>query len=126
MANQTGIGMVLEKLNQQIGVFQQTLKLLLDREQSQRKRSSSGKAEPVYVYTGPALEIGNELLITGDIIKMYQGLSNALGRVVIVDHISIGEAEPIKASAFGIQISVAMIVAQQMREAYLRREQAWT
>lgn len=70
------------------------------------------------------LEIGSELLITDEIVKLYKGLTNARGRVVLVDQLSTKEHRAIKASAFGIQVNVNPENAQHMRAAYLRREQA--
>jgi hypothetical protein len=126
MANQTGIKMLLDKLKLQLETFQQAFKVraaLQNKQHPLRQRISSTKGEYRPVYTGPQLEIGNELLITDDIVRTYRGLSNSLGRVVIIDHISVTDDETIKASAFGIQVYVDTRVAGQMREAYLRREQ---
>ena len=127
MANQTGIRMLLDQLKRQIKVYQQALKILLgDKEHPRGQLDELNTEESVEAYVGPPLEIGNELLITVEIVNMYRGLSNALGRVVIIDQISGNEDKAIKASAFGIQVDVDMKVALHMRKAYLRREQAWS
>jgi len=121
MVNQ--IRALLNKLMQQIRVYLQARhKTLRDKEHLQGQFDELVTEE----YVGLPLEIGNELLITVEIIRMYRGLSNALGRVVIIDQIPVNEDTAIKASAFGIQLDVDIKVARQMREAYLRREQAWS
>ena len=75
---------------------------------------------------GLTLEIGNELLITDEIVKSYKGLTNARGRVVIIDQIPSAANALIKASAFGIQVTVGLNEARQMRAAYIHREQTST
>lgn len=123
MSGQTGIKTLLDKAKQVIQNYQQTRKLHVNNGESLKDHGQSATEE----YVGSPLEIGNELLITIDIIKMATGLSkNALGRVVIIDQLSANQENDIKASAFGIQVNVDMKVAQQMRTAYLRREQAWS
>lgn len=119
MANQTGFEMLLNKLKQQIGIGQRPT-------QTKRRTPRQAEESATEVYAGPPLEIGNELLITADIVQAYGNLSNAFGRVVVIDQISTKEGKAIMASAFGIQIAVSMSVAGQMRAAYLRREQAWS
>ena len=119
MANPTGIKMFLDKLKLQLEALLKVTPHDID-----RPLPKIDKAESPEEYTGLPLEIGNELLITDEIVKAYGGLSRSLGRVVIVDQISTKEDEPIKASAFGIQINVDMKGAGQMREAFLLREQA--
>jgi hypothetical protein len=116
MSKRTGITAFIDQCKRWIENYQKTLQLKRDKNQVER----SGVAEA----PGPELplEIGSELLITDDIVKIYKNLSNALGRVVIIDAISIKEKEVIKASAFGIQVDVNMSTAQKMREAFLRRE----
>jgi hypothetical protein len=123
MANQSGMQLILDKLKQQFEAFRKSL--VGDQGRSPLQRTQSSPDQSLQEYTGLPLEIGNELLITDDIVKAYAGLSNALGRVILVDQISAKEHEAIKASAFGIQLQIDMKVAQQMRDAYLRREQAW-
>ncbi len=119
--------MLLDKVKLQLETFQQVVRFILqDKEHPQRQNTESGKEEILDEYSGLMLEIGNELLITDEIVKVYRDLTNALGRVVLIDQISANENEAIKASAFGIQVCVDMKVAQQMRGAYLRREQAWS
>jgi hypothetical protein len=59
-------------------------------------------------------------------VKLYRGLSNAVGRVVIIDHIPDTNDKTITASAFGIQVAVDNVMAQHMRAAYIRREEAWS
>jgi hypothetical protein len=76
-------------------------------------------------WTGPPLEIGDELLITYDIVEMFPNLSNALRRVVLIDEIAAKGDKAVSASAFGIQVKVDMQVARQMRAAYIHREEAW-
>lgn len=121
MADQPGFKTLLENLKRQLLGYQQARKLpLQDKEQLKAQPSELVREE----YVGPPLEIGNELLITAGIIKLYSGLSNALGRVVIIDQIPTEKDKAIKASAFGIQVDVNLNVAHHMRAAYLRREQA--
>jgi hypothetical protein len=125
MANQNGIQILLDRLKQQIKVYQQTRKVPLRGQENQQSVFNELDAEnSPEAYVGPPLEIGNELLITGDIVKLYRGLSNSLGRVVIIDQIPANEEKAITASAFGIQVAVDKALAQHMRAAYIRREQA--
>lgn len=126
MADPTGIRMLLDKLKLQLAAFQQMLKAAPADQEPPQHHNAPDAAESIETDTGLPLEIGNELLITDEIIKKYRGLSNSLGRVVIVDAISVEDGEAIKASAFGIQLQVDMKGAWHMREAYLRREQAWS
>ncbi len=126
MANKNGIEGFLEKVRPQIEALQAALQTLL---QSKSPAKTSQKNRPAEAESQQQsqiwLEIGNELLITGEIIKLYGNLSNALGRVVIIDRISDKDNGAVKASAFGIQIDVDARVARQMREAFLQQEQAW-
>lgn len=71
------------------------------------------------------LQIGNELMITSELVKANKYLSNATGRVVIIDQILDEEHDAIRASAFGIQVDVDMYMACQMRAAFLEREQTF-
>lgn len=57
-------------------------------------------------------------------MRSYHGLSNVLGRVVIIDQIPSREDSAVKASAFGIQVNVGIKEAMHMREAYLAWRQA--
>jgi hypothetical protein len=117
MINQSEIKTFLDKLKRQVKGFRQIPKI----SKAPLKSQSVGIAtEP---YAGEPLEIGNELLITVEIVNMFRGLSNALGRVVIIDQMPAKTETTVKASAFGIQVEVAMNVAQQMRAAYILREQ---
>jgi hypothetical protein len=116
MTNQTPITAFVDKVKHWIENYQNSLKVKPAMNSSNRS-SSEETLEP-----DVPLEIGSELLITDEIVKMFDGLSNARGRVVIIDSISMKEKEVIKASAFGIQINVNMQVAQKMRQAFLRRE----
>lgn len=123
MANRTGLGAFLGKLFLQIKGFQQTPKTPLKDKQPLHHQPDKADAEkPQEQYVG-LLEIGHELLITDEIVKKFISLSKSIGRVVIIDQISPGQRQTIQASAFGIQVSVDMIVAQQMRQAFLQREQ---
>jgi hypothetical protein len=122
MANQTGIKAFWDKLKVQIAAYQQVLSP--PKAPSQRPLKSVSRQEVPDQYPGLLLEIGAELLITDEIVKIYRGLSNSLGRVVIIDQIATPEDETIKASAFGIQVYVEPKMARQMRAAYLQREQA--
>jgi hypothetical protein len=123
MANRTGLGAFLGKLFLQIKGFQQTPNTSLQGKQRLQQRADKAAAEkPQEQYVG-LLEIGHELLITDEIVKRFIGLSKSIGRVVIIDHISTAQNAKIQASAFGIQVNVDMIVAQQMRQAFLQREQ---
>ncbi len=119
MANQTGFEMFVNKLKQQIGIGQRPAR-------TKRPAHNPPEENGTEVYAGPLLEIGNELLITAEIVQAYGNLSNAFGRVVIIDQIVAKEGKAIKASAFGIQVAVSMTAAGQMRAAYLRREDAWS
>lgn len=125
MANQPGIKVLLDKLKPQIEAFQRVVTMsLLGKGRSPGQDTEANQATSQLAYTGPQLEIGDELLITADIVSVYRNLSNALGRVVIIDQISSKADEAIRASAFGIQVCVNMQMAGQMREAYLQREQS--
>ena len=124
MANQPGLKMLLDKLKQQMQGFQQARKLSSERPQGQFNESAVDDAPDVYA--GPPLEMGNELLITSEIVRLFPGLSNALGRVVLIDQLPSNGKQIINASAFGIQVAVDLILAQQMRAAYIRREEAWS
>ncbi len=110
--------MFLDKLKLQFDAFQQTLMGAPVDKATPRKDAATAD------YSGPQLVIGNELLITDDTVKLHRGLSNVVGRVVIIDEIPTHEGKPIKASAFGIQVNVDMSMAQHMRAAYVQREQA--
>ena len=127
MTNQTGLRAILDKLKLYVEVFRQALRMPL-RDNAQPQRQGNPRSKEVFpeIDMGLPLEIGNELLITDEIVKLSRSLSNALGRVVIIDEISVEEHDAIKASAFGIQVNVDMETAEVMREAYLRREQAWS
>ncbi|MCC6614298.1 MAG: hypothetical protein IT320_12525 [Anaerolineae bacterium] len=122
MADQTQLSKLLENLMQKLVSFQQVLRVAL-RDKDHPQSPTAEKEGALEVHSGPPLDIGNELLITDEIVKVYHDLKNARGRVVIIDQVSAQEHDAIKASAFGIQVCVDMKVAQQMREAYLRREQ---
>jgi hypothetical protein len=120
MTNQNGLKTLLDKLKQQLMGNQPAPKPSRNPERPPTVFNESAVEE----YVGPPLEIGNELLITAEIVRIYRGLSNVLGRVVIIDQIPANEDKAITASAFGIQVAVDKALAQHMRAAYLRREQA--
>lgn len=122
MANQTGFRRLVDKVRQQIKGRQDGLILPLEPEGS---TGHTGEASSP-IYAGPPLEIDNELLITAEIVKLYPGLSNALGRVVLIDHLPSKGNHHINASAFGIQVQVDLALAEHMRAAYLRREESWS
>lgn len=127
MADPTPMSRLMDKLKLKLETYQQVFKVALqDKDHPLLQIPESSNAESLEAYSGPPLTIGNELLITDEIVKAYPDLKNALGRVVIIDQVLAQEHDAIKASAFGIQVCVDMTVAQQMREAYLRREQAWS
>lgn len=118
MTNEPGFRMVLDKLKQQL---EAVLKVF--------NASPSAKAVAPNAVDSPAanaeaLEIGNELLITDEIIKSHKGLANVRGRVVIIDQLPANDYALIKASAFGIQVNVGLHEARHMRAAYIVREQA--
>ncbi|MBC7810988.1 MAG: hypothetical protein H7175_07580 [Burkholderiales bacterium] len=115
--------MLLDKLVQQVQGFRQS-----GTTTSRGRERLTGQIDELVAEetVGLPLEVGNELLITADIVSMFSGLTNALGRVVIIDQIPTASETAIKASAFGIQVDVEMKVARHMRAAYLRREQAWS
>ncbi len=121
MINQTEIKTFLDKLRRQFKGFQQAPTVSLRGKEPSKSQPGELATQP---YTGEPLEIGNELLITVEIVNMFRGLSNALGRVVIIDQMPANTETTIKASAFGIQVEVDMNIAQQMRAAYILREQA--
>ena len=121
MINQTEIKTFLDKLRRQFKGFQQALRMSLQGKEPLKSQPGALATQP---YTGEPLEIGNELLITVEIVKMFRGLSNALGRVVIIDQMPANTETRVKASAFGIQVDVDLNVAQYMRAAYILREQA--
>jgi hypothetical protein len=124
MTNEPGFRMVLGKLKQQLEAILKVFNVSLPAahtSQPDPSRAVDSKA------TGDlSLEIGNELLITDDIIKKYRNLFNARGRVVIIDQIPATANAMIRASAFGIQVYVGLSEAQQMRAAYISREQIST
>ena len=113
MTNQPGFKMLLDRLK---------LMFLGAPNSSPRVMHQASAASAVH----PDLDlvVGNELLITDDIVEAYRGLSNVRGRVVIIDELPINKGRVIKASAFGIQVKVDLSEAQHMREAYLAREQS--
>jgi hypothetical protein len=121
VTNQAGIGAFLDKLKLQIETFQQVFKVA---SRSQVQPHAKVTQESLEQHPELPLEIGSELLITAELVKTYHSLSKSIGRVVIIDQISTKERTAVKASAFGIQVDVDLKVAQQMREAFLQRNQA--
>jgi len=115
--------MLTEKLKQGLESVLQVFNVSLSGKQAPTNTAS---AVDVAASNGLSLEIGNELLITDDIVKTYKGLNNARGRVVIIDQIPAVPNALIKASAFGIQVNVGINEARQMRAAYIFREQTST
>lgn len=124
MTNEPGLRMVVEKLKQQFESFLKMFNVSLGSQQQPQRKSSSVVSAEAAAYGEVPLEIGNELMITEDIVKAYQGLSNARGRVVVIDEIPSKESSLVKASAFGIQVKVGIKEAIQMRQAYLAWQQA--
>ncbi len=125
MTNQPGLRMVVEKIKQQFEAFLKLFNVSLGgQQQTQRQTPSAHKEAQVAAYGEVPLEIGNELMITDDIVKTYRGLSNSRGRVVIIDQIPSKDDSAVKASAFGIQVNVGIKEAIQMRQAYLAWQQA--
>lgn len=124
MTNEPGLRMVLGKLKQQLEAFLKVFNVSLSGTQSSQSDRSS--AADSIASSDLSLEIGNELLITDDIIKTHKNLFNARGRVVIIDQIPATTNALIKASAFGIQVNVGLNEARQMRAAYIFREQTST
>jgi len=123
MTNEPGFRMLLDKLKQQLEAVLKVFNVSLSGSQAAQSNESSAAAAAA---NGLTLEIGNELLITDDIVKSYKGLYNARGRVVIIDQIPSTANALIKASAFGIQVNVGLNEARQMRAAYIYREQTST
>jgi hypothetical protein len=123
MTNEPGFRMLTEKLKQGLESVLQVFNVSLSGKQAPTNTAS---AVDVAASNGLSLEIGNELLITDDIVKTYKGLNNARGRVVIIDQIPAVPNALIKASAFGIQVNVGINEARQMRAAYIFREQTST
>ena len=123
MTNEPGFRMVVEKLKQQLEGFLKVFNVTLPAAQAQSRASS---AVDVNAPVAVPLEIGNELLITDDLVKLQKNLTNARGRVVIIDQLPANDYEAIRASAFGIQVNVNMKTARLMREAYIFREQTST
>jgi len=121
MTNEPGFRMLADKLKQQLERVLNLFNVSLSGKQASQS-NTSGTAN----LNGLTLEIGNELMITDEIVKSHKGLLNARGRVVIIDEIPTMPNALIKASAFGIQVNVGMNEARQMREAYLFREQTST
>src|SRR5574341_1159625 len=116
MAYCRGIVLLLDRLKQQLKVYWQGRKKRFRNKVPPHGQFDVLDLEPwLEEHDGTPLVIGNELLITDDIVKLYHGLSNALGRVVIIDQVPTNEDRTIKASAFGIQVYVDMKVAQHMR-----------
>jgi hypothetical protein len=120
MTNEPGLRMVLDKLKQQVEAFLKVFNVTLPAAQSSQPDPSDSPSG------GPSLEIGNELLITDEVIKSHKVLANVRGRVVIIDQIPATPNALIKASAFGIQVNVGLNEARQMRAAYIFREQTST
>lgn len=118
MTNEPGFRMVLDKLKQQLEAFLHVFNVSLSSKAIAPNAADSSAANKV------ALEIGNELLITDEIIKSHKGLVNVRGRVVIIDQLPANDYALIKASAFGIQVNVGLHEAQHMRAAFILREQA--
>ena len=114
MTNQPGFKILLDKLKL----------MFLGAPNSSPRVMHQASAAASAVHPDLDLVVGNELLITDDIVEAYQGLSNVRGRVVIIDELPINKGRLIKASAFGIQVKVDLSEAQHMREAYLTREQS--
>ena len=123
MTNEPGFRMLTEKLKQGLESVLQVFNVSLSGKQAPTNAASTVDAA---ASNGLHLEIGNELLITDDIVKSYKGLNNARGRVVIIDQIPAVPNALIKASAFGIQVNVGLNEARQMRAAYIFREQTST
>lgn len=116
--------MVIEKVVQQVQNFLGQFKIAPN---PQDHPLNAGKPQTSTApYSGLPLEIGNELLITDEMVKLNNRLSNARGRVVIIDEIPPSGQKMVKASAFGIQVNVDVPMAQQMRQAYLVRQQGWS
>ena len=113
MTNQPGFKMFMDRL-----------KLLLMGEPLDKTHPLQQAGKSAVSNPDLTLEIGNELLITDAIVKAYHGLENVRGRVVIVDQIPTAQGRTVKASAFGIQVTVDVTEAQHMREAYVSRELA--
>ena len=116
--------MVVEKIKQQFESFLKMFNVSVGGQQQTQRKSSAAVSAQAAAYGETPLEIGNELMITDDIVKSYKGLSNSRGRVVIVDEIPSKESSAVKASTFGIQVNVGVQEAQQMRQAYLAWQQA--
>ncbi len=125
MTNQPGFKLVIEKVVQRVQGFFQQFKIAPDT-QEHPLHTNSSKPQAFVPYNGAPLEVGNELLITDDIIKLNSRLSNARGRVVIIDEMPTSGHIAVKASAFGIQINVDLPMAEHMRQAYISRQQAWS
>ena len=123
MTNEPGFRMLTEKLKQGLESVLQVFNVSLS---GKATSVNAAAATDAAAANGMSLEIGNELLITDDIVKAYKGLNNARGRVVIIDQIPAVPNALIKASAFGIQVNVGLNEARQMRAAYIFREQAST
>lgn len=124
MTNEPGFRMIIEKLNKLIKLCLKSFNVSLGGSTTPQPRSiPSGTAEVLARYGEEPLKIGNELMITVDIVKTYKGLSNAVGRVVVIDQMPSKESSGVKASAFGIQVKVGICEAQEMRAAYLAWQQ---
>ena len=123
MTNEPGFRMLTEKLKQGLESVLQVFNVSLS---GKPATTNAASAMDVAGANGVSLEIGNELLITDDIVKAYKSLNNARGRVVIIDQIPTVPNALIKASAFGIQVNVGLNEAKQMRAAYIFREQTST
>jgi hypothetical protein len=125
MTNEPGLRMVIQKLKAQAEAFLKLFNVSLGNKPSAgHPVSKADTAEALASYGQHTLEIGNELMITDEVVKAYRGLSNSVGRVVVIDQIPTKESSEVKASAFGIQVKVGMREAQQMRAAYLAWQEA--
>jgi hypothetical protein len=117
--------MVIAKIKQQAEAFLKLFNVSLGGSPAPQPHSiTSDAAEVLANYGQQPLEIGNELMITEEVVKAYKGLANAVGRVVVIDQIPSKESTAVKASAFGIQVNVGMHEAQLMRQAYLAWQEA--
>ena len=119
MTNEPGLRMVVEKLKQQAEAFLKMFNVTLGNSPTPQRQGSSPAGAAMPANDVEPLKIGNELLITDDIVKTYKNLTNSRGRVVIIDQVPAKESSVVKASAFGIQVNVGMREAQQMRAAYI-------
>jgi hypothetical protein len=88
VTNEPRLRIVIMKLKQQAEAFLRFFNVSLDGSKAPQPNSMTPDAtEALASYGQQPLEIGNELMITEEVVKAYKGLLNAVGCVVVIDQI---------------------------------------